>query len=308
MATETDYLDIDPPINGQNYVCLSFVSPEDVIEDRHAFNVSKFLQSICKSQDMEFDKVMGQYKDFTYKHEDSLQKEFDERNEFKTSVRGIKVRGVYQSKQEAEMRASKLHKSDSNFHVFVGQVGYWLPWNPCADKIEDEQFLDSGLNELMEKYKENNINKDLLYEEQKREKMKAAQEEVLAAKKKEAEEKALKDKEIDDVVLEETVEEIIGVSASDVSASDVSASDVSASNVSASNLESIKEKCDDCPNKGCDDCPEKENKLDESLKSSLENTDPWLQNKIDSANEVAVEPEPEASEPEPVNEVKDCKQ
>ena len=25
MATE-DYLDIDPPINGQNYVCLSFVS------------------------------------------------------------------------------------------------------------------------------------------------------------------------------------------------------------------------------------------------------------------------------------------
>jgi len=46
MATETDYLDIDPPINGQNYVCLSFVSPEDVIEDRHAFNVSKYLQSI----------------------------------------------------------------------------------------------------------------------------------------------------------------------------------------------------------------------------------------------------------------------
>jgi len=183
MATETDYLDIDPPINGQNYVCLSFVSPEDVIEDRHAFNVSKFLQSICKSQDMEFDKVMGQYKDFTYKHEDSLQKEFDERNEFKTSVRGIKVRGVYQSKQEAEMRASKLHKSDSNFHVFVGQVGYWLPWNPCADKIEDETFADSQLNELMTKYKENNVNKDIFYEEQKRDKIRAAQEERLRAEK-----------------------------------------------------------------------------------------------------------------------------
>ena len=183
MATETDYLDIDPPINGQNYVCLSFVSPEDVIEDRHAFNVSKFLQSICKSQDMEFDKVMGQYKDFTYKHEDSLQKEYDERNEFKTSVRGIKVRGVYQSKQEAEMRAGKLHKSDSNFHVFVGQVGYWLPWNPCADKIEDETFADSQLNDLMTKYKENNVNKDIFYEEQKRDKIKAAQEERLRAEK-----------------------------------------------------------------------------------------------------------------------------
>jgi hypothetical protein len=183
MTTETDYLDIDPPINGQNYVCLSFVSPEDIIEDRHAFNVSKFLQSICKSQDMEFDKVMSQYKDFTYKHEDSLQKEYDERNEFKTSVRGIKVRGVYQSKQEAEMRAGKLHKSDSNFHVFVGQVGYWLPWNPCADKIEDETFADSQLNDLMTKYKENNVNKDIFYEDQKRDKIRSAQEERLRAEK-----------------------------------------------------------------------------------------------------------------------------
>ena len=182
MATE-DYLDIDPPINGQNYVCLSFVSPEDVIEDRHAFNVSKYLQSIAKSEGKDFDKLMSQYTDFCYKHEDSLQKEYDERNNFKTSVRGIKVRGVYQSKQEAELRASKLHKSDSNFHVFVGQVGYWLPWNPCADKIEDETFADSQLNELMTKYKENNVNKDIFYEEQKRDKIKAAQEERLRAEK-----------------------------------------------------------------------------------------------------------------------------
>ena len=183
MATETDYLDIDPPINGQNYVCLSFVSPEDIIEDRHAFNVSKYLQSISKSEDKDFEKLMSQYTDFCYKHEDSLQKEFDERNDFKTSVRGIKVRGVYQSKQEAEMRASKLHKSDSNFHVFVGQVGYWLPWNPCADKIEDETFADTQLNELMTKYKENNVNKDIFYEEQKRDKIRAAQEERLRAEK-----------------------------------------------------------------------------------------------------------------------------
>ncbi len=182
MATE-DYLDIDPPINGQNYVCLSFVSPEDIIEDRHAFNVSKYLQSIAKSEGKDFDKLMSQYNDFTYKHEDALQKEFDERNQFKTSIRGVKIRGVYQSKQEAEMRAGKLHKSDSNFHVFVGQVGYWLPWNPCADKIEDETFADTQLNELMTKYKENNVNKDIFYEEQKRDKIKAAQEERLRAEK-----------------------------------------------------------------------------------------------------------------------------
>jgi hypothetical protein len=184
MADEkVDYLDVDNPINGQNYVCMSFLSPESIMENKNAFIVSKFLQSICKSQDMEFDKVMSQYKDFIYKHEESLQKDYDEKNSFKTNVRGVKVRGVYQSKEEANARASKLHKTDSNFHVFVGQVGYWLPWDPCADKIEDEHFGDDQLNDLMSTYKENNVNKDIFYEEQKRDKIRSAQEERLRQEK-----------------------------------------------------------------------------------------------------------------------------
>ena len=261
MATETDYLDIDPPINGQNYVCLSFVSPEDIIEDRHAFNVSKFLQSICKSQDMEFDKVMGQYKDFTYKHEDALQKEFDERNEFKTSIRGIKVRGVYQSKQEAEMRAGKLHKSDSNFHVFVGQVGYWLPWNPCADKIEDETFSDTQLNELMTKYKENNVNKDIFYEEQKRDKIKAAQEERIRA------EKERKAKEALDNVSEEPSPED---SVDDEPSPEESLSDVPSKKISEDEPCSVISD-EPAPGGACD------------LERALTEEDPWMANKNKNA-------------------------
>jgi hypothetical protein len=180
MADEkVDYLDVDSPINGQNYCCISFLSPESVMDDKNAFIVSKFLQSICKSNEWSFDKVMKQYTDFTYKHEEALQKDYDEKNNFKTNVRGVKIRGVYQSKEEANARASKLHKTDSNFHVFVGQVGYWLPWDPTPDKIDDEHFGDDQLNDLMQKYKENNVNKDIFYEEQKRDKIKAAQEERL---------------------------------------------------------------------------------------------------------------------------------
>ena len=29
-----DYLEVDDPINGQSYVCLSFVSPEDIMQNR----------------------------------------------------------------------------------------------------------------------------------------------------------------------------------------------------------------------------------------------------------------------------------
>uniref|UniRef100_A0A6C0L3M2 Uncharacterized protein n=1 Tax=viral metagenome TaxID=1070528 RepID=A0A6C0L3M2_9ZZZZ len=190
---KTDYLEVDDQIPGQNYVCLSFVSPETLIESKEAFKVAKFLQSICKDRDMKYEKVIEQYKDFTYKFQDELQKDFDEQNEFKTNIRGLKVRGTYNTRDEADKRAKKLQSLDADFHVFVGQVGYWLPWDPCADKIEDEQYINSQLNDMMEKYKDNCINKDIFYEEQKREKVKAAKEEAIQRKKEELEQKKLED-------------------------------------------------------------------------------------------------------------------
>lgn len=34
---QRDYLEVDDPLPGQNYVCMSFVSPEEVIADRNLF-------------------------------------------------------------------------------------------------------------------------------------------------------------------------------------------------------------------------------------------------------------------------------
>ena len=34
---EVDYLDEDKPLRGQNYVCLSFLSPEDVLNNKEVF-------------------------------------------------------------------------------------------------------------------------------------------------------------------------------------------------------------------------------------------------------------------------------
>ena len=183
---KVDYLEVDEQIPGQNYVCMSFLSPDSLIQNREAFNCSKFLQSYCKDQKLKFEDVYNQYKDFTYKHEDKLQRDFDEQNDFQTSLRGIKIRGVFDTRQAAEDRAKKLSTRDSSFHVFIGQVGYWLPWDPNADKVADEVFQNSQLNDMMEKYQENNVNRDMFYEEQKRDKIKAAQEEVRRNKEKKA--------------------------------------------------------------------------------------------------------------------------
>ena len=291
-----DYLEVDDPIPGQNYVCLSFVSPEAMIESKESFKVAKFLQSVCKDKDMDFKKVMDQYKDFTYKFNDELQKDFDEQNDFKTNIRGLKVRGTYTTKEEAEKRAKKLQGIDSDFHVFVGQVGYWLPWDPCADRIEDESFINSQLNDMMEKYKENTMNKDLFYEEQKREKIKLAREEVMRKKKEEAEQKKLDDMKDEKEGLEENVEkpeEEIEVINEVIGEKEDCCKEGEKEDCCK---EGEKEDC--CKEEPCEGCPKKEEsregeennaevkdgKLDNDLKQSLEDIDPWMMNKIKENN------------------------
>ena len=296
-----DYLEVDEPIPGQQYACLSFVSPEALIKKKDAFNVSKFLQSYCKEQKMKFEEVYSKYEDFCYKFKGELQRDFDEQNDFQTSIRGVKIRGVYNTKDEAEARAKKLSTLDSSFHVFVGQVGYWLPWDPNADGVESEVFQNSQLNDMMEKYEENNINRDIFYEEQKRDKIAAAKEEAEKKRREQLEEERKNKKEIEDKTYDlddsdpvKEVDESIEVSQS-------------------------KEAGETEPEKETE-TEEIETKIDSSLKNSLESADPWLAKKLEESakvvedvnevvedvkqvvedvKEVLGEPEPE---PEPVDE------
>ena len=44
---EEDYLTVDTPLPGQNFVCLSFISPEKVLTQKQEFYLQKFFTSIC---------------------------------------------------------------------------------------------------------------------------------------------------------------------------------------------------------------------------------------------------------------------
>ena len=168
MELTEDYLEADREIRGQNYVCLSFISPENVLKNKQLFLVNKFLQSISSEYNLDEKKVEDKYKDFLFSNETELNSQFSELNNFKTSVRGLKVRGTYDTLQEAEMRAKRLQKSDPNFNVFVGQVGYWLPWDPVPTEIGKESYLNDDLNSLMSKYKENMEERDEIFNTRKR--------------------------------------------------------------------------------------------------------------------------------------------
>jgi len=187
-----DHLDQDPPLRGQNYVCLSFLSPEDVLKRKEAFIFEKFLQNFSQDMTEFFDNMSNKYPEelgllksikdrysyvfnpslineevdfFVRMKGEELEKEFFENNKFRTTIRGLKVRGVFDTRKEAEIRAQVLKKFDDKFSVYVAEVGCWLPWNPSPDEIGEQEFGETQLNTLMQKYKENQVKKDLFFQE-----------------------------------------------------------------------------------------------------------------------------------------------
>ena len=103
-GTKIDRLKEDDPIPRQNWVCVSFLSPESV------------------------------------------------RN---CTLRGLKIRGVYETKEEARERCEELQITDPNFHVFVGEVGKWLPWDSDPNSVKDQHYQQKELQDLMKGYEEN---------------------------------------------------------------------------------------------------------------------------------------------------------
>lgn len=170
-----DYLEVDPPIPGQNYVCLSFVSPEEMIRKKAIFEARRFVEHTLSRLNAKEETerltpeqlaeklTMDGYSDYAVSHEQENNDLFNEQNEFRTSVRGIKVRGVFESLKEAQRKAKILQTRDPTFHVFVGQMGYWLPWDPNPDNIENQEYSEQHLNEIVKKYKENKQAKDEIW-------------------------------------------------------------------------------------------------------------------------------------------------
>jgi membrane-associated HD superfamily phosphohydrolase len=138
---KVDHLTEDIPIPRQNYVCLSFLSPEGIKN--------------C-------------------------------------TVRGLKVRGIYDTKEEAKERCEELQGVDPNFHVFVGEVGKWLPWDPDPNSTKDQVYQEKELNDLMQGYNDNLKKAKKMQDQRKDDMMKDAAYDQQSSKKEETRERLQK--------------------------------------------------------------------------------------------------------------------
>jgi hypothetical protein len=155
-----DFLEVDQPIPGQNYACLSFISPENVLKNKDIFLIHAFLKTFGKNYGLTEEECQDKYKDFLYMNQEKLEKEFYEKNNFQTTMRGLKVRGVYDTEKEANVRAKALQRRDPNFNVYVAQVGYWLPWDPNPHSVDRQEYAEKELNTLVSEYRANQEKKD----------------------------------------------------------------------------------------------------------------------------------------------------
>lgn len=218
MSKQVDLLDEDKPIAEQKFVCLSFVSPEKVIKNKELFMFEQFtkqynfnktaelltqfsnfvaykynLDTNSVMEDMqEFAKVETEkmkysveddFKNFMDRNEESLESEYSKLHQFQTSVRGIKVRGVFPTQEEAELRCKMLREVDPNHDVYVGPVGLWVPFHPEAYKTGKVEYLEKELNELMHEKQSNETKAKMEFDKRVKEsKLKAINENMDSAK------------------------------------------------------------------------------------------------------------------------------
>jgi hypothetical protein len=216
MSKIVDLLEEDKPIAQQKFVCVSFVSPENIIKSKEQFQFDQFVKTwdmiksvekfakfsaflaykynldteqvtsdlteFCKeeSETLNSMSVSDDYKTFLDKNLDVLELEYSKQHNFQTNTRGLKIRGVYPSQEEAEVRAKMLRENDPYFDVYVGPAGVWMPWEPDAYRTGKVEFLEKELNELMTNKKANEDNAKEFFNNRIKETKKKAMEENIA--------------------------------------------------------------------------------------------------------------------------------
>jgi hypothetical protein len=215
-----DLCDEDQPIAGQKFACLSFVSPEKILKKREVYLFDQFIKRWDFSKSMEryfefihfisykyslkvdnliddFNEFVKEessklqksgieddYKNFMDKEEDKLSEKFNKEHAFQTSVRGLKIRGVYGTQDEAENKSKQLREQDPSHDIFVGPVGTWLPWDPDAYKTGRVEHMEEELNALhQEKLKNEELAKKEFEERVRETKKQAIRENIEKAQK-----------------------------------------------------------------------------------------------------------------------------
>jgi hypothetical protein len=99
------------------------------------------------------------------------------------SVCGFKVRGSFDSYEEAQKRCEFLRKVDDKHNIYIAEVGKWCPFEDNPEKAKDSEYMNKDLNTLMKNYWKQQSDAKEFHEVRKQEMVNKALEDVEKRKK-----------------------------------------------------------------------------------------------------------------------------
>ena len=82
-------------------------------------------------------------------------------------IRALKIRGVYNTIEEAKERCQAIQEYDKDFSIYIAEVGAWVPWSDDDKYSKDIEYQNEELNKLMKNYKKNQIKAKEYHEQRK---------------------------------------------------------------------------------------------------------------------------------------------
>ena len=149
----------DADLKEASELCRQARIPVDTVLNSY----QEFLKENAK--ELTTTSIKESYDDYMFAQGKKLEEEFFAKNNFQTTVRGLKIRGSYSTQEEAASRAKKLQRNDPIHNIYVATVGKWIAWDPSPNDIAEQEYAEDELNTLMKSYKENEEQREQFYKE-----------------------------------------------------------------------------------------------------------------------------------------------
>jgi hypothetical protein len=138
-------------------ICRQARIPVDIVLSSYQTFIKENAKEITATT------IKESYDDYIFANEKKLEDDFFAKNNFQTTMRGLKVRGSYSTQEEAAARAKKLQRNDPIHNIYVAEVGKWLAWDPNPHNVKEQEYQEDELNSLMKAYKENEEAREQFY-------------------------------------------------------------------------------------------------------------------------------------------------
>lgn len=140
-----------------------------------ALNEDAQVNKTLRTYRLEPQELTDRFETYKVQNSTELETEFNKMYTDETSVRGFKVRCNFEDIEVARAHAKKVREEIEPFvHTFVGPVGYWVPFDPNADAVQDQEYMVPELNNLMGQRKRNEEQKNDFFAKRKLEMMENA--------------------------------------------------------------------------------------------------------------------------------------